>query len=106
MTKINVIVAGTVADNIHTVTVENELEPLQRLVGGYLEHTTLAELEARNIHLLVNEEGLLMGLDPNENLYPFFFVGNVVFVSTDGDEFASLSDEQHRFVMKWLEELG
>lgn len=106
MEKITVIVAGTIADDIHTVEVVNELEALQELVEGYIEHTTLSELEPYGVHLLVNEEGLLAGFDPNENLYPFFFVGNVVFLSVDGEDFASLTDEQHRFVMDWLERLG
>lgn len=106
MKKIKVIVAGTVEGDVRTLEVPNTLESLQELVEGYIEHTTLPELTAKGIHLLVNEEGLLAGLDGNENLFPFFYVGNVVFLCTAGEDFTGLSESQLQFVYEWLEGLS
>ncbi len=83
----------------------DRLTALQQIVGGFIEPCAPAELKARGIELLANEEGLLQGLEPNINLYPFFFVGTLVAVGVWGDDFGSLTDEQVLYLAKWLNEL-
>ena len=88
--------------NIHLMDTEGQLYQLQSLVGGFIETCAPAELREQGIEMLCNEEGLLRGLDYNENLYPFFFVGNLLMLGVDGDRFTGLSEEQQVFAMKWL----
>ena len=91
--------SGFISTNLYD---ELKLEDLQAIVDGYIERTTIAELEPYQISLIVNEEGLLRGLDPNENLYPFFFVGNVAFVDSSGEAFDGLDELQESIVRKFL----
>ena len=81
---------------------EIKLELLQELVGGYIEPCAPVQLREQGIELLVNEEGLLERLDPNENLYPFFVVGQAVAVGVDGEDFTGLTDTQHKYLCQWM----
>lgn len=82
------------------------LRALQGLVGGYIETCAPAGLRAQGIELLANEEGLLQGLEPNFNLYPFFYVGQLVAVGIGDEDFVSLTAEQITFIMGWIEGLS
>ena len=84
---------------------ENNLYHFQALVGGYIQTCAPAELRARGIELLCNEEGVLSYLPVNENLYPFFYVGQLVAVGVDGEEFVSLTDAQADFIRLWVQHL-
>jgi hypothetical protein len=64
----------------------NTPEAFQKEVGGYIETVTFASDTA----LVVNEEGLLMGLPYNCKVFGLDLVGPVILVGVDGDEFASL----------------
>lgn len=81
---------------------EVTLELLQKEVGGYIQTCAPVELLERNIEMLCDEEGLLKHRLPNENLYPFFYVGNIVFVGVDDENLVGLTDEQESFVREWL----
>lgn len=70
----------------HMVTILNELEPLQSLVGGYIEALPVSE----KLLILCNEEGKLMGLPYNCTLVGEQLVGTIVFVGVDGEEFDSV----------------
>lgn len=85
--------------------IDGSLGSLQAFVQGYIEPCAPAELKEWNIELLANEEGLLTGFDPNENLFPFFLVGNVIAVGVRGEDFASLSAYQVCKLVDWLEGL-
>lgn len=78
-----------------------DLHNLQSLVGGFIEPVYFPEFTEQGIILLANEEGLLSMLPVNENLWPYFLVGNVVALSTKGEEFDSLTDEQIAFIKDW-----
>lgn len=97
-----VLVIPSKKGDFHEHETEGQLHDLQALVGGYIQAVPLVELEEESICLLCNEEGLLMGLDPNENLYPFFFVGQCVMVGVSGEEFVSLTPHQLDFLKQWL----
>lgn len=87
------------------VEVQNELESLQDLVGGYIEHYPV--LPEYNIGLLINEEGIWQNLPQNRHLLNnnellATFFGNMVFLSTDGEEFTGLSDAQIDLLDEWV----
>ena len=67
--------------------VPNTLEALQ--VGGYIETGTVATDAA----IICNEEGRLIGLEPNCTLLGVHFVGSIVVAGVDGEEFTDLPEE-------------
>ena len=83
----------------------DRLKALQHLVDGWIEPCAPLELKDQGIELLANEEGLLIGLEPNENLYPFFLVGQLVAVGVYAEDFGSLSDDQVAYLTRWLSAL-
>jgi len=78
----------------YCLEVENDLKPMQKIVGGYLESVTLSN----RLVVLCNEDGLSLGL-PKNNAFVrgqwgvVSFVGTYFFVAHEGGEFASLTDE-------------
>lgn len=82
------------------LTVEDTFETWNEIVGGYIETFPLTD----DILILLNEEGKLMGLEPNFSIhchggYIETIVGDVAFVSFDEeDNFASLTDEHLEFL--------
>lgn len=97
--KIKVYVSGTDEGDTRVQEVNNKLETFQGLVVGYIETTSFAGLREHGIIIVCNETGPLNGLEPNENVYPFFMVGNVFFTTADNEgDFVSLSDEQIRVI--------
>ncbi len=93
---------GTKTDDHRPMDIEGELHELQELVHGYIEPVHLPEFEQYGILLLANEQGLLTGLEPNWNLFPYFFVGPMVAISTKDDDFAGLSEGQEEFMEMWF----
>ena len=93
---------GTKDGDHRPMDIGGELHELQALVYGYIEPVHLPEFEQFGILLLANEMGLLTGMDPNWNLFPYFFVGPMVALSTEGDEFAGLNAMQEEFIKEWL----
>ncbi len=85
--------------------IEGQLYDLQYYVDGFIETCAPAELKAKGIELLCNEEGLLRQLPVNINMFPFFFVGPLVAVGVSGDRFVSLTPDQEAYIKKWLESL-
>lgn len=69
-------------------TIDNTLEALQKLVGGYIEVVTLSD----DICVICNEEGALKGLPYNTNIGGNAFVGTVIYAGIDGEDFDDLSD--------------
>lgn len=68
--------------------VANELGPLQKLVGGFIELHHVAG----QIKLLCNEEGRLLALPPMDVRGSVFF-GTLVFVRDQDGDFVSLTEE-------------
>lgn len=68
----------------HVEWVSNELESFQKLVAGYVEAVTVTE----DMAILCNEEGRLDELPFNCELCGINFVGDIVLVGVDGEEFA------------------
>lgn len=79
--------------------IENDLDVLQYIVDGYIE---VVELGC-GIIAVCDEEGKLKGKERNYWLSNGdCLVGTVIFCTTDGEEFAGLSDEQVSMVQGWL----
>ena len=68
------------------IEVENDLKALQKKVGGYIETVTFA----RNACVICNEEGRLLGLPFNAVFCGIDFVGPILVVGVDGEEFTDL----------------
>lgn len=68
------------------VNVSNSLEALQKNVDGYIEAVTVAT----DLCIICNEEGRLLGLPYNCRLLGHDFVGTILMVRADGEEFTDL----------------
>jgi hypothetical protein len=85
-----------VGKNPQVQEIENGLEALKELVGGYIEVVSMED----NILLICNEEGKMQGLPPNFSMGYDVIVGTAVFVAFDGKEdFTGLSDWQIETIM-------
>lgn len=74
------------------IEIENTLEALQTAVGGYIE---TVRLRVGNAVMIVNEEGLLLGLPYNTAASGFAgqpIVGTAIIVGVNGDEFTDIPD--------------
>ena len=67
----------------HVIEVKNELEELQRIVGGYIEVHQLFP----NLAVICNEDGRLQGLPYNCEICGIIFVGTILLAGVDGPEF-------------------
>ena len=67
--------------------IANDLETLQRWVGGYIETYTLCTCPT--VVLICNEEGRILGMTPNCRIQDVTFVGTILLVGAKGEEFAS-----------------
>lgn len=69
--------------------IQNELEPLQRAVGGHLESVTLWA----DACVLCDEEGRLKGKPYNTTVCGVPFVGTVLIVGVAGEDFSDLTEQ-------------
>lgn len=84
----------------YTAIIENDLEVLQSLVGGYIETVYLSE----NAEIICNEEGKMLDLPANRRLGNDVIAGRFLIVGNDGSEhFTSLSDKD---INNYLEEFS
>ena len=85
----------------YELEIDNSLEKLQELVGGYIE--VIPANEDKSILIVVNEEGRLKDLESNILLGNTHIMGNVIFVQNGDDgEFHSLTDEMVKAIIKLL----
>lgn len=94
---------GTARRKYYPLETAGELRDLQALVDGYIEVVHIPEFEEQGITLLANEQGVLHLMALNWNLLPYFYVGPVVALSVEGEEFVGLSDMQADFIKQWLD---
>jgi Domain of unknown function (DUF3846) len=81
--------------------IDNTLKTFQKLVGGYIEKVSLSP----TIDVIINEEGKLIGLEPNFRTKYDVIVGTAVFVSHKGEEFSSLSEDMTEFILSCFDEI-
>lgn len=70
----------------HKTAVSDSLENLQKIVGGYIECVYLSE----DLVIICNEEGKLLGLEPNMRCGIDYLVGTIIVVGNDGDSFGDI----------------
>lgn len=92
MDKIRVIIKKP-NDQPYMTVIENDLKKLQEIVGGYIETVTIAE----DLVIICNEEGKLKGLPENCNVCGIDFVGPIIFVGINEDEFANIPISYGKF---------
>lgn len=73
--------------------IENSLEAFQRAVGGYIETYKICS----DLCIVCNEEGKLEGLPFNVEYMGEQFVGNIIFVGVDEDEFTDFKYDMETF---------
>lgn len=72
-----------------------QLKWLQEKVGGYIETVPIEPLNA-SLLLICNEEGKLMGLEPNICLNGDIIMGTIVIVAYKGEDMVHLTEEQYK----------
>lgn len=77
----------------HTVIIPNELKMLQQLVDGYIECVTYP-----GFVVICDEEGLMKGKAYNCTIDGMPYVGTILAVGEDGEEFASISDDAVKYL--------
>ena len=97
--SIRVLVKSPEEEIGHITRIRNNLKDLQKAVGGYIEAVTISP----DIVILCNEEGRLDNLPYNCEIAGISFVGTIIAVGVEGEEFADLPE----FVTLdyWKEEL-
>ena len=73
--------------------IDNTLEEMQMIVGGYIETVTIGGKESDTFVVICNEEGRLFDLPVNIQFGRVDFVGTVILVGTDGEEFTDVPDD-------------
>lgn len=66
--------------------VDNSLEALQEVVGGYIETLTIRN----GLVMVCNEEGKLNGSKPNRFVKGDLIYGDFFFCGTDGEDFCDV----------------
>lgn len=79
------------------IEVENTLKALQDEVGGYIETVSIAD-----VVIICNEEGRLCGLPHNCRFVGVDFVGTILVVGRNKDEFCDVPEAD--FLMYHLRE--
>lgn len=90
MNKIKAIIKRPDEEFGHIANISNILENLQKTVGGHIETLYLG----MDMVLIVNEEGKLLGLEPNFRLghggYVDTIVGTAILVGQNGEDFGDV----------------
>lgn len=79
--------------------IPNTLEELQATVGGYIETVSLATDAA----IICNEKGRLLGLERNIRFLGVDWVGPILIVGVDREEFTDLTPEAMGVLLRGLE---
>lgn len=97
------VLIKNIGENTKITDIENDLQSLQNLVGGYIEALPLT----KDVLLICNEEGKLKGLPVNFNIVINgkieSIVGNVFFVGKNDSDFDSLTNEQILILQDYLD---
>lgn len=89
MTELISVIVKEVGKKPKRKTIKNTLADLQKVVGGQIETVTLAE----NIVMIVNEDGIPLGLPYNCTMFGHAIYGTLVLAGVEGEDFCSLSYE-------------
>jgi uncharacterized protein (DUF736 family) len=94
------IIIKNVGQQPEVAEIENDLDEMQDIVGGYIETINLGE----DIVLVCNEEGKLDNLPFNFPLQGDFIVGNAFFTkANDEGDFVDLNKKDIELIMDFLD---
>lgn len=99
MEQIKVAIKGAFLETITVGNIDNDLKAFQSIVGGYIEVVTLDN----GVLCICNDEGAINGMPHNFDYKWHSIHGTVFFVSQDGEDFGSLSDDQIQYVESLFE---
>ena len=106
MSKMIKVVLAEPGKKAKATEIENTLENLQKIVGGYIECIYPFE---DNVGIICNEEGKLIGLEPNRvlrdedgNAVDIIF-GTFIVTGLTDDDFGSLTDEQAEYYLNMFQ---
>ena len=88
------IIVKNPGQNPHYEWTDNTLKALQNIVGGYIEAVTLAS----DLALICNEGGRIYGLPLNCNICGVTFVGTIIAVGVNGEEFDDVPISINEFI--------
>ena len=80
--KIDVMVKEP-GENWERREIDNNLKTFQGLVGGHIEVVNVRD----DLLMIVNEEGVLQGLESNLYIRGYWLRGTIVAVGVDGEDF-------------------
>lgn len=90
------IIPGQRAEDIE---VENSVEALQEVVGGYIE---VVNMPVNDMAILRDEDGLMKQKDYNCRIMGIDFVGTILFVGTKGEKFTDVPITAAKVEKYWL----
>lgn len=95
------VIIKTPTDQIGCIkTIDNTLEALQKIVGGYIEAIYIQN----DVILIVNEDGKYSGLDKNFKIPNDTIVGTVIVCSSDEEDFSDITislNAWEQLLKKW-----
>lgn len=97
--KIMIVVIKEPHKEAEVVDIENSLNSIQSILNGYFESVSFTQ----ELIMLVNEEGKLLGLEPNIMTVRDVLFGTIIVVAFDGvDDFRSLTVKEIDFILRYL----
>lgn len=75
--------------NPEVVNIKNSLDAMQEIIGGYIK-VVYKEFNNETIAIVCDEEGKLKGKQHNCFINGTSFVGDIIIVGADGEEFCDL----------------
>lgn len=84
------------------ITIDNTLKALQHEVDGHIEMVTLSSSAA----IVCNEEGKLLGMEPNRRVGADIIVGAFLIAGHKGSETVSLPETDIQIYLELFKETG
>ena len=82
--------------------IDNTIEAMQELIGGYVEQISIPFLEKQNIYLMADEEGKMKGKDRSVWIDLDWVVGTCFFVKQKGGSFTTLSEKDKKAIEQYM----
>jgi Domain of unknown function (DUF3846) len=82
--------------------IDNTLETMQELVGGYIERISIPYLSSKKIYLIADGEGALKGKEQSVWIDTTWVVGTCFFVKQRGAKFTSLGKSDKVAIEKYM----